>query len=137
MVFFLYVSCFWIMAMFVLSTYQASTRGMCNELSICTFYSILQPWKVVGAPQMTSQQSLFLLVLFSMANSISVHSLILSSHLFFCLPLLLFPLLCSVLIVFAKKTLCNTCEALMCKLVYLFIVFGERGWYIGNINHLW
>ena len=27
--------------------------------------------------------------------------------------------------------------ALICKLVYLFIVFGEHGRYIGNINHLW
>ena len=32
---------------------------------------------------------------------------------------------------------CNVCEALICKLVYLFIVFGEHGRYIGNINHLW
>ena len=31
----------------------------------------------------------------------------------------------------------NVCEALICKLVYLFIVFGEHGRYIGNINHLW
>ena len=27
--------------------------------------------------------------------------------------------------------------ALICKLVYLFIVFGEHGRYIGNINHPW
>ena len=33
--------------------------------------------------------------------------------------------------------LCNVCETLICKLVYLFIVFGEHGRYIGNINHLW
>ena len=26
---------------------------------------------------------------------------------------------------------------LICKLVYLFNVFGEHGRYIGNINHLW
>ena len=32
---------------------------------------------------------------------------------------------------------CNVCETLICKLVYLFIVFGEHGSYIGNINHLW
>ena len=32
---------------------------------------------------------------------------------------------------------CNVCEALICKLVYLFIVFGDRGRYIGNISHLW
>ena len=32
---------------------------------------------------------------------------------------------------------CNVFEALICYLVYLFIVFGEHGRYIGNINHLW
>ena len=32
---------------------------------------------------------------------------------------------------------CNVCEALICKSVYLFTVFGEHGRYIGNINHLW
>ena len=32
---------------------------------------------------------------------------------------------------------CNVCEALICKLFCLFIVFGEHGRYIGNINHLW
>ena len=32
---------------------------------------------------------------------------------------------------------CNVSETLICQLVYLFIVFGERGRYIGNINHLW
>ena len=32
---------------------------------------------------------------------------------------------------------CNVCETLICKLVYLFNVFGEHGRYIGNINHLW
>ena len=32
---------------------------------------------------------------------------------------------------------CNVCETLICKLVYLFIMFGEHGRYIGNINHLW
>ena len=32
---------------------------------------------------------------------------------------------------------CNVCETLICKLVYLFNVFGEYGRYIGNINHLW
>ena len=31
----------------------------------------------------------------------------------------------------------NVCETLICKLVYLFIVFGEQGRYIGKINHLW
>ena len=37
----------------------------------------------------------------------------------------------------AAKRYCNVCETLICKLVYLFIVFGEHGRYIGNINHLW
>ena len=32
---------------------------------------------------------------------------------------------------------CNVRETLICKLVYLFIVFGEHGRYIGNKNHLW
>ena len=35
------------------------------------------------------------------------------------------------------ESYCNVCEALICKLVYLFIVIGEHGRYIGNINHLW
>ena len=32
---------------------------------------------------------------------------------------------------------CNVCEMLLCKLVYMFIVFGKHGRYIGNINQLW
>ena len=49
----------------------------------------------------------FHLVLFSaalveLAKSIPVHSLVLSSHLFFCLPLFLFPFTVSCMIVFAK-----------------------------------
>ena len=35
------------------------------------------------------------------------------------------------------QTVCYVCETLLCKLVYLSIVFGEHGRYIGNINHLW
>ena len=35
------------------------------------------------------------------------------------------------------QCMCNVCETLICKLVYLFNVFGEHGRYIGNINHLW
>ena len=47
-------------------------------------------------------------VLVELAKSIPVHSLILSSHHFFCLPLLLFPYIVSCRIVFAKlKTLRN------------------------------
>ena len=36
-----------------------------------------------------------------------------------------------------REKQCNICETLICKLVYLFIVFGEYDRYIGNINHLW
>ena len=36
-----------------------------------------------------------------------------------------------------RGELYNVCETLICKLAYLFNVFGEHGRYIGNINHLW
>ena len=36
-----------------------------------------------------------------------------------------------------RGRLCNVCEMLICKLIYLFLVFGDHGRYIGNINHLW
>ena len=62
--------------------------------------------QVVGAPQMTSQQPLstfpFTAALVEPGQSIPVHSLILTSHLFFCLPLLLFPSTVPCRIVFAK-----------------------------------
>ena len=29
---------------------------------------------------------------------------------------------------------CNVCETLICKLVYLFIVFGEQGRYIDSVG---
>ena len=45
---------------------------------------------------------LFSAALVELAKSIPVHSLILSSHLFFCLPLLLFPFTVPCRIVFAK-----------------------------------
>ena len=45
---------------------------------------------------------LFAAALVELAKSIPVHSLILSSHLFFCLPLLLFPFTVPCRIVFAK-----------------------------------
>ena len=34
------------------------------------------------------------------------------------------------------NSFCNVCEKLICKLVYLSIVFGEYDRYIGKINHL-
>ena len=64
-------------------------------LNTCTFYSVPQSWKVVGAPKMTSKQSLSTLSCFQLvelAKFIPVHSSVLSSYLFFCLPLLLFPI---------------------------------------------
>ena len=45
---------------------------------------------------------LFSAALFELANSIPVHTLILFSHLFFCLPLFLFPFTVPCRIVFAK-----------------------------------
>ena len=45
---------------------------------------------------------LFSAALVELANSIPVHSFILSSHLFFCLPLFLFPFIVPCRIVFAK-----------------------------------
>ena len=55
---------------------------------------------VVGAPQMTSQPvssifSLFSAAIWDLANSRPVHSLMLSSHLFFCLPLSSVPFHCT------------------------------------------
>ena len=60
--------------------------------------------RVVGAPQMTSQPvspfSLFSTALWDLANSRPVHSLMLSSHLFLCLPCLLppFTVLCKMVL---------------------------------------
>ena len=45
---------------------------------------------------------LFSAVLVELAKSIPVHSLLLSSHLFFCLPLFLFPFTVHCRIIFAK-----------------------------------
>ena len=61
---------------------------------------------VIGAPDEFATIP-FHLVMFSAAllevtKSIPVHSLILSSHLFFCLPLILFPFIVLCRIVFAK-----------------------------------
>ena len=65
------------------------------------------PCKEARALEMTPQQPPFHLVLLSalpveLAKYIPVHSLILSTHLFFCLPLLLFLFTVSCRIVFAK-----------------------------------
>ena len=76
----------------------------------CRFNSILFcPITLEGRRGTTDEFATipFHLVLFSaalveLAKSIPVHSLILSSHLFFCLPLFLFPFTVPCMIVFAK-----------------------------------
>ena len=81
-----------------------------NSLERKHFYSILfYPITLEGRRGTTDEFATisFHLVLFSaalveLAKSIPVHSLILSSHLFFCLPLFLFPFTVPCRIVFAK-----------------------------------
>ena len=76
---------------------------------IC-FYSILfYPITLEGRRGTTDEFAiipfhldLFSAALVELAKSIPVHSLILSSHLFFCLPLFLFPFTVPCRIVFAK-----------------------------------
>ena len=70
--------------------------------------------RVVGAPQLISQPvflhfSLFSTALWDLANSRPVHSLMLSSHLFFCLPCLLPPLTVPCKIVLARPDEWETC----------------------------
>ena len=80
------------------------------------FYSILfYPITLEGHRGTTDEFATipFHLVLFSaalvdLAMSIPVHSLILSSHLFFCLPLFLFPFTVPCRIVFAKPEVLET-----------------------------
>ena len=73
----------------------------------CLISSYLNPLtlEVVGAPQMTLQQYLSILPCLPLPsespNPIPIHSLMLSSHLFFCLPLLLAPFTVPCRIVFA------------------------------------
>ena len=74
------------------------------------FYSILFYPITLGGRRGTTDEfatipfhlDLFSAVLVELAKSIPVHSLILSSHLFFCLPLFLFPFTVPCRIVFAK-----------------------------------
>ena len=80
-----------------------------NEITIL-FYSILfYPITLEGRRGTTDEFAtttfhldLFSAALVELAKSIPVHSLILSSHLFFCLPLFLFPFTVPCRIVFAK-----------------------------------
>ena len=74
------------------------------------FYSILFYPITLGGRRGTTDEfattpfhlDLFSAALVELAKSIPVHSLILSSHLFFCLPLFLFPFTVPCRIVFAK-----------------------------------
>ena len=74
------------------------------------FYSIIFYPITLGGRRGTTDEfvtipfhlDLFSAALVELAKSIPVHSLILSSHLFFCLPLLLFPFTMPCRIVFAK-----------------------------------
>ena len=74
------------------------------------FYSILFYPITLGGRRGTTDEfatipfhlDLFSAALVELARSIPVHSLILSSHLFFCLPLFLFPFTVPCRIVFAK-----------------------------------
>ena len=82
MVFFLYDSCFWFLAVwFVIPS--TTYRGMLNKLSTSAFYSIISHYLggsgVLGTPQMTTQQSLsalscFLAALVELTKSIPVHT---------------------------------------------------------------
>ena len=74
-----------------------------------SFYSLLYPITLEGRRGTTDEFAtipfhldLFSAALVELAKSIPVHSLILSSHLFFCLPLFLFPFTVPCRIVFAK-----------------------------------
>ena len=83
---------------------------MCKHLRTTLFFSILfYPITLEGRRGTTDEFAtipfhldLFSAALVELAKSIRDHSLILSSHLFFCLPLFLFPFTVPCRIVFAK-----------------------------------
>ena len=88
----------------------AISQGFIKFSSIHNIYSILfYPITLEGRRGTTDEFAtipfhldLFSAALVELAKSIPVHSLILSSHLFFCLPLFLFPFTVPCRIVFAK-----------------------------------
>ena len=93
--------------------YSASCQDSQQEAQSCEqsqFYSILFYPITLGGCRGTTDEfatipfhlDLFSAALVELAKSIPVHSLILSSHLFFCLPLFLFPFTVPCRIVFAK-----------------------------------
>ena len=63
--------------------------------------------------------NLFSAALVELAKSIPVHSLILSSHLFFCLPLFLFPFTVPCRIVFAKPEDLETVITILRKTILI------------------
>ena len=96
--------------------------GICAQIQVFAihtshFYSILfYPITLEGRRGTTDEFAtipfhldLFSAALVELAKSIPVHSLILSSHLFFCLPLFLFPFTVPCRIVFAEPEDLETC----------------------------
>ena len=88
--------------------YLHFTRSLFTVYDL-TFYSLFYPITLESHRGTTDEFAtipfhlvLFSAALFELAKSIPVHSLILSSHLFFCLPLFLFPFTVPCRIVFAK-----------------------------------
>ena len=80
-----------------------------QPIVLTLFYSLFYPITLGGHWGTTDEFAtipfhldLFSAALVELAKSIPVHSLILSSHLFFCLPLFLFPFTVPCRIVFAK-----------------------------------
>ena len=86
------------------------TLATVNNRFVVVYYSILFYPITLGGRRGTTDElatipfhlDLFSAALVELAKSIPVHSLILSSHLFFCLPLFLFPFTVPSRIVFAK-----------------------------------
>ena len=94
-----------------LAPLACSLRKEHSQLStICLFLSILFYTITLESRRSTTDEfatipfhlDLFSAALVELAKSIPVHSLILSSHFFVCLPLFLFPFTVTCMIVFAK-----------------------------------
>ena len=92
------------------TTFKTDKSGLIIKHLPKLAYSILFYPITLGGRQGTTDEfatipfhlDLFSAALVELAKSIPVHSLILSSHLFFCLPLFLFPFTVPCRIVFAK-----------------------------------
>ena len=96
--------------LFGISVLFGNSMDRCTGISVSVVYSILFYPITLGGRRGTTDEfatipfhlDLFSAALVELAKSIPVHSLILSSHLFFCLPLFLFPFTVPCRIVFAK-----------------------------------